>query len=110
VAGLYVLPPDGPRHTTEKFDVVGSILLAAGLGIFNFCWNEAPLTGWSANYVWPLLIVSIAIFVAFYLWERRMGTDALIPTTVLQRNNIMVYLSLWLGWMSLGVFLFYTIM
>ena len=90
------------------FDYIGSLLLVVALGLFNFTWNQAPLVGWGASYVWSMLIVSLVVFAAFFFWERRMGRRALIPPAVLSKTSLLVYLSLWLGWMSFGTFLLYT--
>jgi MFS family permease len=109
VAGYFVLPADERVRSSHTFDVVGTILLALGLGLFNFAWNQGPVAGWSQEYVWALLLVSLAVFGAFFLWERRMGSNALIPLVMMQKNNLLVFLSLWLGWMSLGVYWFYML-
>jgi hypothetical protein len=114
--GLLVLPADTPTHflglsfplQPQRFDFLGTLLLALSLGLLNFSWNQSALTGWSESYVYVILILSAFSFVAFFLWERRMGRKALIPTEVLGRTSLLVYLSLCLGWMSFGVFLFYT--
>ena len=111
VVGIFALRHDGPPPTKSdvmRFDYLGTILLALALGLFNFTWNQAALAGWSTPYEWALLIASVATFVAFYLWERHLGSRALVPTAVLQRTSLLVYLSLWMGWMSFGIFLFYT--
>lgn len=108
--GLYILPPDQnlPPRSERHFDIPGAVLLALALGLFNFCWNQASVVGWETVYVYVLLIVSIVTFVAFFLWERRIGRKALVPLEILTRKNLLVYLSLWLGWMSFGTFLLYT--
>ena len=111
VVGIVALPFDGTVPTTagaKQFDYIGTILLALALGLFNFTWNQAALAGWSVSYEWALLIASVGAFLAFYVWERHLGPRALVPTAVLQRTSLLVYLSLWMGWMSFGVFLFYT--
>ncbi|ORX34486.1 major facilitator superfamily domain-containing protein [Kockovaella imperatae] len=111
VLGIFVLPPDAnlaPASARRSFDYVGTLLLIVALGLFNFTWNQGPVVAWSAPYVWSLLLVSMLAFVALYFWEKRLGTHALIPTEVLSRTSLLVYLCLWLGWMSFGVFLFYT--
>jgi hypothetical protein len=108
-AGYFVLPADKRSRSSHSFDVVGTILLALGLGLFNFAWNQGPVAGWSQEYVWALLLVSVAAFGAFFVWERRMGNEALIPLVVMQKNNLFVFLSLWLGWMSLGGYWYYML-
>jgi hypothetical protein len=39
-----------------------------------------------------------------------MGRMALIPPQVLSKTSLLVYLSLWLGWISFGIFLFYNVL
>jgi hypothetical protein len=105
--GYTVLPADKRVQSTQRFDVVGTVLLALGLGLLNFAWNQGPVAGWSTIYVWIVLLVSALVFVLFVLWERRVGDQALIPTALMQKNNLLVFVSLWLGWMSLGIYWFY---
>jgi hypothetical protein len=105
--GYAVLPADKRVQSTQRFDVVGTVLLALGLGLLNFAWNQGPVAGWSTTYVWIVLLVSALVFVLFLLWERRVGDQALIPTALMQKNNLLVFVSLWLGWMSLGIYWFY---
>ncbi|OXG17837.1 multidrug efflux pump [Cryptococcus neoformans Tu401-1] len=109
-AGFYVLPPDSlcPSVSKPQFDTVGAILLSLTLGLFNFVWNQAPLVSWSAAYIPALLVVSLIFGGVFVWWERRVGKGALIPMEVLSKQSLLVYLSLWLGWMSYGTFLLYT--
>ena len=111
--GVFVLPPDdvlASASARKSFDYVGAGLLVLALGLFNFTWNQAPLVGWSAPYVFSIFIASIITFAVLYFWEKRMGSNALIPTEVLSKTSLLVYLCLWLGWMSFGVFLFYTML
>lgn len=108
--GFYVLPPDSlcPSVSKPHFDTVGAILLSLTLGLFNFVWNQAPLVSWSAAYIPAMLGVSLIFGGIFVWWERRVGKGALIPMEVLSKQSLLVYLSLWLGWMSYGTFLLYT--
>jgi len=112
ISGYVVLPTDDPLPppSERQFDYIGSVLLIAALGLFNFTWNQAPLVGWKTGYILATLIISVLLFVAFFLWEKRMGRAALIPRQVLVKRNLMVYLSLLLGWVSFGTFLFYTVL
>jgi len=112
LSGYLILPQHDPlpSPSSRSFDYLGCLLLVAALGLFSFTWNQAPLVGWHINYVWASLMVSVFLFVAFFLWERRMGKEALIPVEVLVKRNLMVYLSLLLGWVSFGTFQFYTVL
>lgn len=107
--GIIVLPPDEPHPNPSErhFDWLGAALLALALGLFNFPWNQAPLVGWQEPYVYIIFIISILFFVAFFLWEKHIGLGALIPIEVLKKDSLLVYLCLWLGWMSFGTYLFY---
>ncbi|GFZ46638.1 hypothetical protein JCM24511_03858 [Saitozyma sp. JCM 24511] len=98
--GLLVLPDDTPTHflglsfplQPRRFDILGTLLLALSLGLLNFSWNQSALTGWSETYVYVILILSALSFVAFFLWEKRMGRKALIPTEVLGRTSALAAL------------------
>nr|XP_031857395.1 uncharacterized protein CI109_007217 [Kwoniella shandongensis]KAA5524467.1 hypothetical protein CI109_007217 [Kwoniella shandongensis] len=108
--GLLVLPRDTPHPdpSSRRFDYLGTLLLSLAMGLFNFSWNQAALVGWSEPYVYAILIVSLLCFPAFFLWEKKVGERALIPVEVLTRQSLLVYLCLWLGWMSLGTLLIYS--
>lgn len=110
LCGLLLIPPDRTRKYGEQrsFDYIGTLLLALAVGLFNFAWNQGPLVGWDKPYVYVLLIVSVGFGAVFYFYERPLGAKALVPTEVLTRQSLLVYLSLWLGWMSFGIFLYYT--
>lgn len=108
VLGLVMLPPDGQSLRYRPFDYLGTLLLTLALGLFNFAWNQAPVVGWEEPYVYVLLLVSICCGIGFYLWEKRMGDGALVPVIILQRRNLLVYMSLFAGWMSFGIFLLFT--
>ncbi|KIR51255.1 multidrug efflux pump [Cryptococcus gattii Ru294] len=108
--GFYVLPPDSlcPPVSKAHFDAIGAILLSLTLGLFNFVWNQAPLVSWSTAYIPVLLVTSLIFGGIFVWWERKVGKGALIPIEVLSKQSLLVYLSLWLGYMSYGTFLLYT--
>lgn len=93
------------------FDYLGALLLVLSLGLFNFAWNQGPVVGWPTPYVYVLLIASFGFGVAFWFWEKRVGSEkALVPPAVLTKNNLLVYLCLWLGWMSFGIYALYLVL
>ncbi|TYJ56292.1 hypothetical protein B9479_002982 [Cryptococcus floricola] len=97
VGGWFVLPPDEPHPDPSRrhFDYLGAVLLAASLGLLNFCWNQAPLADrkWQEPYIYALLLVSLVGFAVFFWWERRIGKRALIPVELLKKESLLVYLS-----------------
>lgn len=110
VVGLYIIPSSPRAFRNQSLDYVGALLLILTLGFFNFAWNQGPVVGWPVPYVYALLIVSVLFGIVFYFWERRMGDRALIPTEVLGKNSLLVYLCLWLGWMSFGLYALYLVL
>lgn len=113
IAGLgFILIPSSSRSTIHQpLDWLGALLLVLSLGLFNFAFNQGPVVGWHVEYVYILLIASIGFGAAFWFWEKRMGSEkALIPPVVLTRNSLLVYLCLWLGWMSFGLYALYLVL
>ncbi|WVW78590.1 hypothetical protein I302_100546 [Kwoniella bestiolae CBS 10118] len=120
ISGLLVLPSDYHPSSTSasakvklsdkirSFDYIGTALLILSMGLFNFVWNQSALVGWEEPYIYVLLIISVLGFGLFYFYEKRVGSRALIPMEVLGRQSLLVYLTLWLGWMSFGTYLLYT--
>jgi len=108
--GVYIIPSSPRSFTDKSLDYPGAILLVLALGFFNFAWNQGPVVGWPVPYVYALLILSVVFAAAFYFWEKRMGDKALIPTEVLSRNSLLVYLCLFLGWMSFGLYALYLVL
>lgn len=107
VLGQVVLPSGG-GDTTRRFDWVGATLGTAGMTLVCFAWNQAPLVGWEVPYVPTLLAVGLILLGAFVLWESRMGESSLVPLSIFTKEVLLVLLALWWGWMSFGIFLFYT--
>ncbi|GAA5942158.1 uncharacterized protein JCM15063_002022 [Sporobolomyces koalae] len=106
--GFLVIPQD-EFDRSIRIDWIGVSLGLAGMILFNFAWNQAPLVLWSTAYVPVLLGVGIALIVLFFLWERRQGDKALLPTMIFTKDVIGTCIALWFGWMSFGIFLFYTV-
>ena len=91
----------------KQFDWLGSLLLSLTLGFFNFAWNQGPLAGWPTALPLTFLVLSFPLGLAFFLYERRLGEKALVPIDLLRKTPLLVYLSLWMGWMSFGIWLYY---
>ncbi|WWC67828.1 uncharacterized protein I206_101745 [Kwoniella pini CBS 10737] len=114
ICGLFILPSDENissniiRKKIKSFDYGGTILLIFSMGLFNFVWNQSSLIGWEKQYIYILLILSILSFISFIFFEKNLGKKALIPIEVLSNQSLLVYLTLWLGWMSFGTFLLYS--
>ncbi|GAA6059222.1 hypothetical protein JCM10212_006615 [Sporobolomyces blumeae] len=108
ILGVLVIPQDA-ADSSIHLDWVGAGLGLSGMVLFNFAWNQAPLVLWSTAYVPALLAVGVVLVCVFFLWERHLGDDALLPTALFTRDVIGTCVALWFGWMSFGIFLFYTV-
>jgi hypothetical protein len=105
--GLWVIPVDYPRnHKAVQFDYIGSALGVAGLLLLNISWNQAPIDGWSASYVYVLLIVGFLLLGLFILQERR-AVDPILDVAIFSRRVVAVLVTTGLGWSSFGVWFYY---
>ncbi|GAA6016075.1 hypothetical protein JCM11491_000660 [Sporobolomyces phaffii] len=106
--GTVVIPQDAGDRSVNV-DWIGVVLGLSGMILFNFAWNQAPLVLWSTAYIPTLLAVGLIFIVLFFLWQRRMGDRALLPTVIFTKDVVGTCVALWFGWMSFGIFLFYTV-
>ncbi|GAA5989423.1 hypothetical protein JCM5350_000701 [Sporobolomyces pararoseus] len=107
-SGAFVIPQDDSDRSVN-IDWIGVVLGLAGMILFNTAWNQAPLVLWSTAYVPVLLAIGLFLISAFFFWERKMGDRALLPTVMFTKDVVGTCIALWFGWMSFGIFLFYTI-
>lgn len=56
-----------------------------------------------------LLIVAVVLIAAFVFCTIKKGNEAIIPVHMFRNRNVnLVLVALWAGWMSFGIFLYYT--
>jgi len=91
-------------------DWVGAFLGVAGLILFNFAFNQAPLAGWASATVIAPLLVGVAGFFVFAFWEIKMAKSPILPFDIWRAPTFgAVILSAFLCFMSFGTFIFYYI-
>ncbi|MEU7115796.1 MFS transporter [Streptomyces sp. NPDC046182] len=59
------------KRRAERLDVVGAVLVAAGMALSVLGFQQAAAWGWSSVATWACIVGGLAILVAFYGYERR---------------------------------------
>jgi len=70
VTGLRYVPETRATHVTKRLDVLGTVLIALGLGGLTFGTTLAGSDGWTVG-AWGSTVVGAALIVAFLIAERR---------------------------------------
>lgn len=89
-------------ETLKKFDVVGTALTVAGIGMFSAALSlggTAP-EGWKTPYVLALLIVGFCLIIAFIFWEMRFPWPLMPMNIWADRDFSLVMAILSLGFLS----------
>ncbi|KAK8007700.1 hypothetical protein PG989_001690 [Apiospora arundinis] len=121
VLSYYVIPsrpslmgrPRDSRPSTfwavvHELDLAGAATGITGLVLINFAWNQAPLSGWSAPFVYVLLLVGVLFIAAFFLIEIRYARHPLIPFDALSVDVSFVLGAVACGWGCFGIWIMYT--
>ncbi|KAK1241325.1 hypothetical protein MKX08_001299 [Trichoderma sp. CBMAI-0020] len=108
-AAIISVPDDEPLDPDGSVDWIGAYLGVAGLVLFNFVWNQAPIAGWSNPYEYVLLIVAIAHFALFLLWEAKWATTPILPFGIWKVPSFgALILVLFCVFMSVGIYCWYV--
>ncbi|CEJ54381.1 hypothetical protein PMG11_00697 [Penicillium brasilianum] len=92
-------------------DYVGSALGTTSLILFNFVWNQAPSVGWQTPYEIALLIISIVLFGAFLVWEKRYTSHPIMPLEIFKAPSFLtVLLVVLLNYMAVGTLIWYQVL
>ncbi|MFF3642128.1 MFS transporter [Streptomyces sp. NPDC002564] len=78
VLGVLILKDHRAENAPRSFDVVGIVLLSAAMFCLVWALIKAPEWGWGDGMTWTFIVVSVASFVLFALWESKVK-EPLIP-------------------------------
>jgi len=75
--GIWTIPKDFTAkepvnmETLKRFDVLGTVFIIFGIGMFSAALSlgETAPQGWTTGYVLALLIVGLALMIAFVVWD-----------------------------------------
>ncbi|MFJ8950664.1 DHA2 family efflux MFS transporter permease subunit [Streptomyces sp. NPDC102381] len=99
-------PAPGPR---PKLDLLGTLLVAAGLFSIVFGFSNAETHSWGNWMCWVFLAAGVVLLALFIVWQTR-AKHPLLPLRVLaDRNRAASYVSVFItGAGMFGIFLFLT--
>lgn len=109
IVGWFTVPPDPTAkepfnwQTIKRFDIVGTILTIAGIGMFSAALSlgDTAPQGWTTPYVLALLIVGLVLMIAFVVWEIYFPYP-LMPMHIWKDKNFSICLAI----LMLGFFAF----
>lgn len=110
LALVLLLPQEEVFDKDGKIDYVGAVLGLGGLAIFNVVWTQAPSVGWQQASEIVLLILSVALFAGFLVWEHRFAAEPIMPLSIFRAPTFapLIVVNL-LTYMSFGITLWYLI-
>lgn len=105
-----IQPTERPIDAQGKIDIVGACLGLSGLLLFNIAWSQAPSVGWLSTSSISILIVSVAIFASFLVWEHRVASDPIMPLNIFRAPTFLAMIVVVLfSYMAFGIALWYSI-
>ncbi|OGM44704.1 drug resistance protein [Aspergillus bombycis] len=114
VLSIIYIPPTPSIATGLSFmrlcselDILGAFWGVTGLVLINFAWNQAPVVGWQADYVYVLLIIGILFLVVFGVYEIRFADKPLVPFDALNLDVSFILACVACGWASFGIWVYY---
>ncbi|KAK5710106.1 hypothetical protein LTR17_019168 [Elasticomyces elasticus] len=106
--GIWTIPKDFTAkepvnfETLKRFDILGTVFIIFGIGMFSAALSlgETAPQGWKTGYVLALLIVGLALMIAFVLWDLKFKYP-LVPMGIWKDRNFTLCLCiLMLGFMA----------
>jgi MFS family permease len=72
-----VIVPESPLRQRQRLDILGTLLIGAGLGSLTIYLSEGENWGWTATGCCPYLIGGVAAIAAFIWWETRIAAPVI---------------------------------
>ena len=105
---LAAVPP-APVRSGRRVDLVGAALCAVGLGGMVFGLIEQPHYGWGSPVIFVPLILGVASFTAFIVYERRAKAPMLELELFTRRNFAVGNVETFTMYAGLGILFFFLV-
>ncbi|KAI1340826.1 major facilitator superfamily transporter [Xylariaceae sp. FL0016] len=107
IAAYFVIP-DLPGKKKE-LDLPGATIGIIALVLFNFAWNQAPIAGWDTAEVIVPLVLGLALFVVFAIFEVKFAPKPLMPFDAVNADVAFVLAVVACGWACFGIWTLYLV-
>ncbi|MCL8251994.1 MFS transporter [Aeromicrobium fastidiosum] len=87
--GILLIVPEAPGRSGGRVDVVGSVLLAAGLVCLLLPLAQSSTWGWDDARIWTLLAAAV-VLIAVFGWTQVRTADPLVDLKALRRPPIVL--------------------
>ncbi|MDH2415750.1 MFS transporter [Nocardioides sp. CER19] len=87
--GILTIVPESPNRSGGRVDIVGAVILAAGLVCLLLPLSESSSWGWDSAKVWVLLAIAVALIVLFG-WSQTRIREPLVDLKALRRKPIVL--------------------
>jgi EmrB/QacA subfamily drug resistance transporter len=109
VGSLFFVPRTARAGERPKLDIVGTVLVSAGLFFLVYGFSNANTDGWGNADSWGMLTAAGVLLVAFAIWISRASNPLLHLSVILDRNRGAAYMSIMLAAVGMfALFLFVT--
>jgi len=87
--GVLTIVPESPNRSGGRVDVVGAVILAAGLVALLLPLSESSSWGWDSARVWVLLAAAVVLILVFG-WSQTRIAEPLVDLKALRRKPIIL--------------------
>jgi MFS family permease len=87
--GILTIVPESPDRSGGKVDILGTLILGAGLVCLLLPLSQASDWGWDSTRVWVLLAVAVVLIVVFG-WSQTKIDQPLVDLVALRRRPIIL--------------------
>ncbi|KAK5703999.1 multidrug-resistance type transporter aminotriazole resistance [Elasticomyces elasticus] len=99
--------PRTVRGFVEELDLYAATVGILSLILFNFAWNQAPISGWGTPSVCVCLVLGVLLVPVFFYLELKVSPNPLIPFSLFTSTNAFVLSCIACGWANFGIFALY---